>query len=111
MSLDIYLTERCSACGHANIHNQNITHNLTDMAKEASIYKMLWCGPENGYITATQWIEPLSKAIDKMEADPNRFKKHDSPNGWGLYKHFLPWLKELLEECKKTPNANIEISK
>ena len=113
MSLDVYLhMNRCEHCGRSDeCFSQNITHNLTEMADEAGIYGIVWRPEENGITTAQQLIEPLRKAIADMKADPERFKKHNASNGWGLYKHFLPWLEKYLQACEEMPDATIEVSR
>ena len=109
MSLDISLyTNKCPNCGRADEeYSANITHNLNKMADETEIYGILWRPEENGIEKAEQLIEPLRKAIADMKADPPRFEKHNSPNGWGLYKHFLPWLERLLAACEEYPEAAV----
>ena len=77
------------------------------MAKAAGVYDCLWRSPENGFRLAGQLIDPLRDGISRMEADPKRFKAMDSPNGWGTYKVFLPWLERLLEACIANPDAEI----
>lgn len=99
MSLDIDL--------YARVYESNITHNLGTMAKAAGVYDCLWRSPENGFRLAGQLIDPLRDGISRMEADPKRFKAMDSPNGWGTYKVFLPWLERLLEACIANPDAEI----
>lgn len=103
MSLDVYLM------GRAPVFEANITHNLTRMADEAGIYKHVWRPEELGITKAGQLIEPLSAGIALMKSDPERFQKHDSPNGWGLYKNFLPWLEKYLAACEEFPEAEIEV--
>lgn len=119
MSLDIYLegTPQEIGCECPNCYNEhktvvaetfysaNITHNLIPMAKEVGIYGIVWRPEENGIEKALQLVEPLKKAINEMTADAPRFEARDSKNGWGLYKHFLPWLVELLAACENHPNA------
>ena len=109
MSLDVQLSfNKCPHCGRANGgFCQNITHNLGGMADEAGIYGIIWMPEENGITTAWQLIEPLRKAIADMKADPDRFKKHNSSNGWGLYEHFLPWLEKYLQACEEMPGATV----
>lgn len=126
MSLDISIKYKdtisvtCPNCDKEHVveskeehesHWQNITHNLGRMAREAGIYDCLWRAPENGFIKASQLIEPLEKAISEMKEKPDHFKQFDSDNGWGTYKDFLPWLKTLLQACKDNPNGTIEISR
>ncbi len=42
------------------VHDQNITHNLTDMAEEAGIYGVVWRPEENGIEHARDLVGPLS---------------------------------------------------
>jgi len=113
MSLDIYLKEPpCPHCGSVSwTHSQNITHNLGNMAKEAGIYGILWRPEENGITAAGQLVEPLRKGIYDMVSRPEHYEQFNSPNGWGLYKHFLPWLEELLAAAEAHPNATVEASR
>jgi hypothetical protein len=109
MSLDISLCHnKCPHCGRADeAYRANITHNLNKMADEAGIYGILWRPEENGVETAKQLIEPLQGAIAAMKADPPRFEAHNSPNGWGLYENFVPWLERLLAACEEYPDAAV----
>ena len=114
MSLDVYLTSpKCPTCGHAEqkYFNANITHNLNKMAAEAGIYEACWRPEEIGITKAAQLIEPLRNGIAQMKADPARFEKHNSPNGWGLYMHFLPWLERYLAACEANPDADVSVSR
>ena len=113
MSLDISLCmNKCPHCGRADeVFSANITQNLNKMAYGAGIYAILWRPEYNGIEKAEQLIEPLRKAIAEMKANPARFKKHNSHNGWGLYEHFLPWLARLLEACVLYPEASVDASR
>ena len=106
MSLDFNLYELQSSrvCG------ENITHNLGKMAKEAGIYDALWHPTENGYTKGKDIIPILQAGLAKLEANPGYFKKFDSPNGWGLYIHFVPFVKRVLEGCVGHPDADIVVS-
>lgn len=108
MSLDIYGI--CDHCGH-EAFSHNITHNLNEMAMAAGIYEVLWRPDENGFTYAKDIIEYLEKGIADLKNRPKFFKKFDSPNGWGLYKHFLPWCEEVLHSCKNHPNIKIRVSR
>ena len=112
MSLDIELVENtCEHCGRYDVvYSANITHNLAGMAKEAGVYECLWHPERCGATRACHLIVPLTSAVLKMNADPDRFKAHDSPNGWGTYKNFLPWLEHLLAACHNRKDAEIEVS-
>lgn len=107
MSLDVTLT----AVRPTTVYKANITHNLIKMAYEARIYEVCWRPEEVGITKAAQLIEPLRNAITQMKADPARFEKHDSPNGWGLYKNFLPWLERYLKACEANPDADVSVSR
>ena len=107
MSLNVYLT----ANRPTTVFTSNITHNLGKMAEEAGIYYHLWRPDEIGVTKAEQLILPLEEGIRLMKADPDRFRKHDAPNGWGLYEHFVPWIEEYLAACKENPDAKIEVSR
>jgi hypothetical protein len=113
MSLDVYLEKnKCECCGRAEEgYSANITHNLGKMANEAGIYEACWRPEEIGVTKAKQLIEPLRAGIEMMKDDPDRFKKHDSPNGWGLYVDFLPWLERYLEACIEMPEATVSVSR
>lgn len=107
MSLDVILT----AVRPTEVFSANITHNLGAMADEAGIYKACWRPEEIGITTAGQLIEPLRNGIAQMKADPGRFEKHNSPNGWGSYKIFLPWLERYLDACEKNPDARVSVDR
>jgi len=107
MSLNVYL----SAIRKTDVFSANITHNLNRMAEEAGIYKHLWRPNEIGVIHAFQLIKPLKTGIALMKSDPERFKKLESPNGWGTYNDFIPWLEKYLKACEDNPDAEIEISR
>lgn len=112
MSLWVHLTPPvCPCCKNiGEDYTQNITHNLRKMADEAGIYYAVWRPEEIGIRKAEQLIAPLRAAIAAMEANPAMFKKHDSPNGWGMYVNFLPWLKDYLAACERMPDAGVEAS-
>jgi hypothetical protein len=103
MSLDLTLEEPQIV----SVASHNITHNLSGMAHELNIYELLWHPEKNRIKTARQLINPLRVAIAEMEEDPARFKAYSSPNGWGTYEDFLPWLKEVLKSCEEHPKAGV----
>jgi len=125
VSLDVYLngeprTEKCRCVDCDNEHDRvvsdslysaNITHNLGAMAQEAGIYKHLWRPDEIGVTKAAQLIEPLRAGVALMRSDPARFEKHNAKNGWGLYKHFVPFVEEYLAACEAYPDATVGVSR
>ena len=124
MSLDVTLygeeiTEKCwcDKCDNEHIHtyrpalyDANITHNLGKMAKEAGIYEALWHPEELEITTADQLTPILAIGLARLLGDPKKFKKFDSPNGWGVYDDFVPWVGKYLNACKTFPNAIVKVS-
>lgn len=93
------------------VFDANITHNLTSMAKEANIYDCLWRANDLRMNKASDLIAPLKQGLAAMKADPARFRAFDSPNAWGTYNDFVPWLEKLIKACEKYPDADIQISR
>ena len=121
MSLDFYLinpepTEvQCPYCEHKSLEKRrlysgNITHNLGEMAREAGIYEHLWRPESFGIKTAKELIEPLEKGLDRLYSDPNYYYKFNAENSWGLYKHFVPFVEEVLKACEEFPEAEVKTS-
>lgn len=124
VSLDVYLTGETRSldcicrCGHKHQRDEseeffsaNITHNLAAMASEAGIYEALWRPEENGFTKAFQLVAPLSAGLRLIKSDPDRFKKHNAKNGWGLYEHFVPWVERYLAACSEYPHARVNASR
>ena len=125
MSLDVYLLGeprveqcRCVDCDNEHertvrekLYSDNITHNLGPMAQEAGIYKHLWRPDEIGVTKASQLIEPLRASMVMLESDTARFEKFNATNGWGMYDHFVPFVKHYLAACEEYPDATVEVSR
>jgi hypothetical protein len=125
VSLDVYLygperTEecRCGECDHVHqrtvrseLYWANITHNLNRMADEAGIYKALWRPEEIGAAKASDIVETLRTGLSLLKSDPPRFEAFNSPNGWGLYEHFVPFVEKYLAACDEHPDATIRVSR
>ena len=107
MSLDFYLTR----VQPTRVFDANITRNLTKMADAAGIYQALWRPEEGGFTKAEQIIPILREGLALLKSDPERFKNYDSPNGWGLYIHFVPFVEKVLAACEEFPDADIEVSR
>lgn len=85
----------------------NITHNLTKMAEEAGLYKVLWRGDENGYFKAGAMTADVEVGLAKLKADPDYFKQFNSDNGWGTYEGLVAFVEEVLAVCKEHPDATV----
>ena len=103
MSLDIYLT----AVRPTDVYTANITHNLNKMAEEAGIYEVLWRPEELGIRRAFELIDPLTVGLEKLKADPERFKQFNALNGWGDYDSLVDFVETYLEACKANPDAEV----
>lgn len=110
MSLDFYLQYEIDG-NTIGVFDVNITHNLGTMAQEAGIYYALWQPEEIGVSHAKEIVTLLEAGLRDLLARPDHFRKFDSPNGWGIYDHFLPFVEEVLEGCRKYPNAKISVSR
>lgn len=120
MSLDVYLNrERYLSYDKGKTYTKeneevywaNITHNLGEMADKAGIYYALWRPEEIGKTKAIEIIELLEKGLTDLKTRPEYFEKFNSPNGWGMYKDFVPFVERYLDACKEFPDAIIEISR
>lgn len=94
-----------------SVYENNITHNLSIMAQEAGIYPCLWEPNENGFYRAEDIILPLTQGLKKLKENPEHFKQFDSPNGWGTYQYFVPFVENYLFACIENPNALIIVDK
>ena len=129
---------KCYACGHEHeeevgesLYCDNITHNLGRMAEKAGIYEALWrphrlrsdynirqadFTAEDEFeasvvIRAKEIIPYLEKGLADLKARPTYYEQFNSPNGWGLYKHFVPFVEGYLNACKQYPDAIVEVSR
>lgn len=106
MSLDVYLEDE----NGEELYSRNITHNLGKMAVAAGIYKCLWRPEENGITHAKQIIEPLAAGVALLATEKARFEEFNSPNGWGMWEHFLPFCADYLQACRDFPDARVKVS-
>lgn len=107
MSLDVYLINESGE----RVYDANITHNLGAMAHEAGIYACLWRPDENGITHARQIIDPLTAGVTSLATEKARFEAFNSPNGWGMWEHFLPFCAAYLQACRDNPSAMVEVSR
>lgn len=93
------------------VYEANITHNLTTMAEAAGIYQALWRPDEYNYNQAKDIIPLLEAGLVRLKARPKYYERYNAPNGWGLYKNFVPFVEKYLQACKDYPEAYIEVSR
>jgi len=113
-----------------HIYDCNITHNLIEMAEEADIYDAVWRPyrlhpafhkfdnrddefefESSTVIKAKDISDVIENGLDDMKKRPEHYKQFNSKNGWGIYKHFVPFLEKYLEVLKRYPNAIIKCSR
>lgn len=125
MSLDVTLSRTLYLSydkGETYIEQQeevylaNITHNLNKMAMEVSVqhhtlYEYLWRPEELEITKASELIYPLTIGLAKLKDNPDFYKTFDSPNGWGLYEHFVPFVEEYLQACTANPECTVHASR
>lgn len=121
MSLDFSLTPspcKCPHCGGVvtnapprEAFSRNITHNLTEMAKAAGIYEVLWHPNDSGQVTAKDVAPVLAAGLTYLRARPEYFSRFNSPNGWGRYEDFVPFVEAVLKACQDDPDATVHVSR
>jgi hypothetical protein len=109
------------------VYSANITHNLGKMADEAGLYEALWRPhrlkpgydiPEDDHkaeweyedanpVRAHEIIEIIEKGLADMKARPKHYEKFNSPNGWGMYEHFVPFIEKYLAALKEFPETQV----
>ena len=113
-----------------HIYHANITHNLGEMAQEAGIYYALWrpyminyedCVwatqqeedeyEENTEVLAGEIIDIVERGLADMKERPDHYRQFDSPNGWGTYDRFVPWVEKYLAALKQFPDTIITASR
>jgi hypothetical protein len=90
------------------LFSRNITHNLTKMADAAGIYKVLWRPIENDYKVAGHCILTLREGLLELVCNQTKYEAYNSPNGWGMYEHFVPFVTAVLQACCTYPYADID---
>jgi hypothetical protein len=93
------------------LYDANITHNLNRMASAAGIYEEMWRPEELGITRAEQLIKPLSKGLERLLSDPEKFRQFDASNGWGTYEHFVPFVQAYRAACEEYPDAEVRVSR
>ena len=132
MSLDVSLKDPTATYESDYFYDANITHNLGKMAKKAGIYEALWrpymltkgyydlpegdskaeYKYEDGVtVFAKDIIEILCIGLKDLKERPEYFKQFDSPNGWGMYEHFVPFVEKYIQALDEYPRAIVLVSR
>jgi len=111
MSLDIYLVrDYCDKCGRGDdeVYWRNITHNVSNMWREAGVYDSLY---ESHGQKASQHIDKLERGLELMLNHFEEYKRLDASNGWGKAEHAIAFLYFTLKAFREYPGAQIRVSK
>ena len=107
MSLDVYLT----ATEPHVVYDNNITHNLNQMAGAAGLYIALWQPEELEITKAWQLIVPLREGLGRLRAEPERFRALNPSNGYGNYDGLVSFVEAYLAACEAHPEAEVSVSR
>ena len=66
---------------------------------------------EIGIESAEELIPLLTEGVRKLKESPDYYEQFNSPNGWGLYEHFLPFVGKYLNACIENPEARVGVSR
>lgn len=138
MSLDVSLNRikyvsydmETFAPENEELYCANITHNLGKMADKAGIYDALWrpyrlhkdykhyniyedeiSFEESVTIYAKDIVKIVEKGLKKLINKPDYYAKFNSPNGWGTYENFVPWVEKYLEALKQYPESKVLVDR
>lgn len=93
------------------VFDYNITHNLSEMAEVAGIYRAIWHPEDVGITTANQLIAPLIEGLLRLKEDPQFFKRLNPENGWGSYDGLVLFVERYLNACMANPDAKVSASR
>lgn len=91
------------------VYSDNITHNLSTMARSCGLYDALWQPGEIGITKAQQLVEPLQAGLQVLLADADKFRAHNPPNGWGTYDGLVEFVTNYLAACEEHPDADVRV--
>jgi hypothetical protein len=83
----------------------NYTHNTNGMINLAAVRlsdEPTWWKQLDG-MTGVQGAEYLRRIVKALEADPERFRAMNPPNGWGDYDSLLKVLREMRDTVLEWP--------
>lgn len=110
MSLDIYLEVSIDTGGKepfvAEIHHQEITHNVSPMWREAGVYEAIY---KSDGRAAGEFLPAIRAGVGIMRSNPSRFSRLNPPNGWGDSEGALRFLEGWLRACEGHPKATIRV--
>jgi hypothetical protein len=105
MSYDVYLEARTGPDSAVEAYWANYTSNMSPAWRAAGVDIAEFDGK-----TAEEFGLALDRAIERIEAAPEEFKKFEPDNGWGSVNTMLRFLKGLSDACREHPWATVRVS-
>ena len=107
MSYDLEIVVHHPDGYKTTVFDRNITYNLRPMLVAAGLADSLhtlegMSGKEAQDLLYGVWRE--------LRTRPEHYRSFDSPNGWGLRKNLLPWVRSLYLAVRTHPRGVIHIS-
>jgi hypothetical protein len=115
---------------YEELYHANITHNLYAMAHAANIYDVLWrpCRVHPDYVSIDNYdwemrfedsvtiyakdiTELIQAGLHRLKTRPGCYKQFDSPNRWGIYEDFIPFVEKYLKACLEYPDAIVRVDR
>lgn len=85
--------------------DRNLTYNLSSMMQEGGLILIDLDGEKAG-----AWIATLQTLYKAMLEEPDRFKAHNPPNGWGDYDGLLDFVRDFASAAEAHPDGIVLIS-
>lgn len=86
----------------------NYTYNVSSMYYDEDVFGESGIAKLDG-MSGKEAISVITKALNGLHSDPNKFRAMNPENGWGSYKGALKVVCELLDWCIDEPNATIRV--
>ena len=84
--------------------HENMTSNVAPMWREAGCDLRDLKGKKG-----SEAVKPLCDAINRMMADPEKYKAMNPANGWGDYEGCLNYLRGCHDACYANPDEIIHV--
>ena len=111
------------------VYDDNITHNLCEMAEQAGLYDALWRPYkllpewndnaniyEHGFqhshtILAKDIMGYIAIGYAKLISEPEYYKTFNPSNGWGSYDGLVRFVSNYLKACVDYPLAMVKVNR
>ena len=107
MSLDVWLSKPMPT----DVFTGNCTHNLSQMAEAAGLYRPCWRPDVLGVTKAGELIPLLQAGLEQLKSDPEHFKTFTPANKWGSYESLVSFVEGYLQACITHPDATVQVGR